>query len=142
MATSKAVSVKVDGLAAFRKELKSLEDAPEFEKELKEANFNVASMVVDRARSTASTPLQRKASESLTAGRAAARATVSGGGAQYPFFGGAEFGSITHTQFEAWRGSSYDAGYFLYPTIRSNSDEIVELYGEAIEKITAAAFPS
>jgi hypothetical protein len=138
---SDAVSVKVDGLTDFRKELKKLEDEGQFLSDLKEANFEVASMVVDRARAFASTRQQRKAAESLKAGRGAARATISGGGARYPFFAGAEFGSIQFTQFPEWRGSSYDAGHFLYPTIRQSSDDIVELYGDAIEKITGRAFP-
>ena len=138
---SDAVSVKVEGLDQFRRELKKLADDDQFANDLKDANFEVASFVVERARSFAFTPLQRKAAESLKAGRQAARAVVSGGGARYPFFAGAEFGSIQFEQFDPWRGSSYDAGYFLYPTIREQTPEIVEMYGEAIERITASAFP-
>jgi hypothetical protein len=135
------VSVKVEGLTEFRKELKLLADDGRFQAELKDANYEVAAHVARRAQGRASTPLQRKASESLKAGRQAVRAVVSGGGPRWPFFAGAEFGSVQYEQFDAWRGSGYDAGYFLYPTIRDETDVIVEMYGEAIEKITAAAFP-
>jgi len=77
----------------------------------------------------------------LKAGRQAAKSVVSDGGAKVPFFGGAEFGSIQFPQFPAYQGNGADAGYFLYPAIRSMADEIVEMYGEEIEKITRRAFP-
>lgn len=44
-------------------------------------------------------------------------------------------------QFKEWRGNKAGAGYFLFPTIRSHADEIVEMYGDAIDKISAKAFP-
>lgn len=138
---AKQVSVKVVGLSDLRRELKKLDDSDEFNAELKEVNFEIADTVVGRAKVFASTKLQRRAAQSLKAGRGASRATISGGGAQTPFFGGAEFGSIQYTQFEPWRGNDRSAGYFLYPTIRNSTDEIVEMYGDALEKITARAFP-
>jgi hypothetical protein len=136
------VSVKVEGLDQFRRELKKLSDDNQFADDLKDANYAVASFVADKARGRASSPLQRKAAQSLKVGRQAARAVVSGGGARFPFFAGAEFGSIRYEQFDAFRGSDANAGYFLYPTIRDRTPEIVDMYSEAIGKITAKAFPN
>lgn len=44
-------------------------------------------------------------------------------------------------QFRPWRGNKSGAGYWLFPTIREEVDEIIEIYGDAIWKITAKAFP-
>ena len=71
------------------------------------------------------------------------RAQVSLGGGAYPFAMGAEFGSVRYRQFKPWRGSNADAGYFLYPTIRSmgQSGEIERLYMDAVEDAVKGAFP-
>jgi hypothetical protein len=87
--------------------------------------------------------------------RQAARAQVTGGGANAPYFGGAEFGSqrgqrrtgpsgrrfLGHNQFDPWRGNGSSAGYFLYPAIRDNTERIIELYGDEMDRITKKAFP-
>lgn len=153
--TNKAVRIDVRGMDEFRRALKQLDSQAEIEDQLKDVNKDVADLVVQKARARAFTPLQRKAAESLKAARQLRRAAVSGGGARYPFFGGAEFGAdrgisrigprgrryVGHNQFEPWRGSSRDAGYFLYPAIRDNTEELVEMYGDAIDQLTRKAFP-
>ena len=48
---------------------------------------------------------------------------------------GAEFGGgrrSTTKQFLPWRGSGSSAGYFLYPTVRADSDFIADEYSEAL----------
>jgi hypothetical protein len=48
---------------------------------------------------------------------------------------GAEFGGQrrpTTQQFMPWRGSSTGAGYFLWPAVRANSDDIQERYSQAL----------
>lgn len=155
MAVDKGASVKVAGLDELRKELKKLDDAGLIDG-LKDANYEVAAMVVTRARTKAAAlgRMEARAAASLKASHAAARAQISGGGAKVPFFGGAEFGAaqsqIRNTtrglmlgwnQFEPWTGANSGSGRFLYPTIRANADEIVDLYFEALGKLTAAAFP-
>lgn len=45
---------------------------------------------------------------------------------------GAEFGSDRFRQFRPWRGNKGNAGYFLWPTVRDQSDEIIDRYGEAL----------
>jgi hypothetical protein len=45
---------------------------------------------------------------------------------------GAEFGSDRFPQFRPWRGNDDGAGYFLWPTVRDDSDEIMERYDDAV----------
>ena len=44
-------------------------------------------------------------------------------------------------QFRPWRGNGEGAGYFLFPAIRQAGPEIVDLYGDALERLAAKAFP-
>lgn len=44
-------------------------------------------------------------------------------------------------QFLEWRGNKTGAGYALFPTVRERIDEIVDLYGDELDKIAEAAFP-
>lgn len=127
--------VKVTGLAELNKTLKAL--GPEVQAELKAANFEVGSMVADDARSIALGlgGVAAKVAPSIKATKTAAGAAVSFGGAAYPFAGGAEFGSYRYKQFSPWRGSGSDAGYFLYPAIRQDVDEIEATYVERIDAI-------
>jgi hypothetical protein len=145
-------TLKVAGLTELRKELKKLDLVDD----LKDANLDVAQVVVTAAQAKAAGqgPMQRTAAATLKPSRQAARAAVTGGSNSLPFFAGAEFGAgqdvprntargtvMGWNQFDVWRGSGDGAGYFLYPAIRDKTDEIVEMYGDAIEKITAGAFP-
>ena len=151
MALSGAAT-KVVGLAEFRRELKKL-DEPHLVNQLKDVNYAVASLVVSSAKAHASTRMESAAAESLRPSRSGARAQVTGG-AGIEFFGGAEFGAaqdqIRNTargavtgwnQFQPWRGSGSGAGYFLYPAIRDETEHIVDMYGDALEKIASQAFP-
>jgi hypothetical protein len=140
MSRKKAGVLAVDGLDELRRELRKLDNAGLTE-ELKDANKAVADLVVQRAKAKASTRMERRAAESLRSSRQAARAQVVGGSAKVPFFGGAEFGSLRFNQFRPWTGSNSQSGYFLYPAIRESTDDIVDMYGIEIEKISAKAFP-
>ena len=130
-----SAGVKVTGLAELNKALKAL--GPEVQKELKDANFEVGSMVVDDARSIAHGlgGVAAKVAPSIKATKTQAGAAVSFGGAAYPFAGGAEFGSHRYKQFKPWRGSGSDAGYFVYPAIRQDADEIESTYVERIDAL-------
>ena len=147
----KSGTVAVRGLDEFRRELKKL--AGGATDMLKDANYKVASLVVTGAQSRADTPMRRVAMSTLRASRSASRAQVTGGSG-IEFFGGAEFGAGRNkprntrrgtvrgwNQFSPWRGSGSGAGYALYPFIRSATDEIVDIYGDEMEKISRAAFP-
>jgi len=150
--TSKSITLKITGMDALRKELKKLD----LTDDLKDVNKEVGEIVVRAAKFKATTRLQQKAAKSLKSGRQLRKVVVTGGGARFPFFGGAEFGAkrnqsrvgpsgrsyTGHNQFEGWRGNDRNAGYFLYPAIRANEARIIEVYGDAIERITGKAFPN
>jgi hypothetical protein len=156
-----SATVNVKGLDEFRKQLRKLEDAGATE-QLKEANYKVASFVISRARTAAAGVghMQSRAAATMTAGRAQSRATITGGG-KVPYFYGAEFGAksnvlrrsrraagwagpgrwMGYNQFLPWRGSKGNVGYFLFPTMRTESAAIVEMYGDELDRITKDAFP-
>jgi len=139
-------TVRVQGLDKFRSELRKLQqqggaDGIDL---LKEANYRVASMVVGKAQSRASGigPMQAKAASSLRPGRQQARAVVSGGSARVPFFYGAEFGALQYKQFLPWKKpGNGNTGYFLFPTMKAETQNIIEMYGEELDKIARDAFP-
>ncbi len=154
MAVMKGAGIGVIGLDQFRKDLKHLADTG-LTDELKDANLAVAQLIVQSATARATTRLQRAAARTLKASRTAARAQVTLGSAKVPQAVGAEFGSGRgqlrtgpsgrryqgHNQFMAWRGNGGSAGYFLYPAIRSENDEILELYADEMKRIADKAFP-
>lgn len=149
-------SLKVIGLREFQREIRKLDDKGVLD-ELKDLNVQVAQLVIGTAQSVAGGlgRMEQVAAASLKPARQAARAQVSGGGAGVPFFGGAEFGAGRdqpridvgpgpgrgYNQFKAWTGNGSNAGRFLYPAIRQDTAEIVEMYGDALEKLAAKAFP-
>ncbi len=151
-------TVRVAGLDAFRRELRKLESdaGPEGIAMLKEANHKVATMVVGKAQARAGSvgPMQAKAASTLRAGRQQARATITGG-VRMPFFFGAEFGSYPNfprsrggrtflgfNQFMPWKKpGNGNTGYFLYPTMRAETRNIIEMYGDELDRIAKNAFP-
>lgn len=133
----KSATIRVEGLAELRRELKRL-DEPKFTDELKGAHNRVSDYVVDKAKDAASSPMMRKAARSLSSSRAAASARLSYGGAGTPFAMGAEFGSSRYHQFRPYLGKT---GYFLYPTIRAEQAEVMHIYEKAVDQIVKHAFP-
>lgn len=49
--------------------------------------------------------------------------------------------TIGWNQFRDWRGNKSQAGYFLYPTIRSNTEDAVALYAKEMEEQLKTIFP-
>lgn len=133
----KSETIRIQGLTEFRKELAQLTETT-FTRELKDAHYDVANLVVGKAKSLASMPVQRKASGSLFASKSASKAQIRYGGDGYPYAMGAEFGSNRYTQFAPHLGRK---GYFVYPAVRASNAEIMDIYGKAIDKITKRAFP-
>ncbi len=137
----KTGTIRVDGLRELSRALKTMDK--ELGKDLQKANKSAATLVASHAAAAAYSlgGVAGHVAPSLKASAGRQSASVSGGGAAYPMFGGAEFGSIRFHQFQPWRGSDSDAGYFLYPTIRRDVDQIVELYAEALDNLLGKAFP-
>lgn len=147
--------ILVPGFDELRKALRELGDV-EGSKEFKAAGAKVAEQIVipgAQSRAAALGPLWARAADTL----AAAKIATGGGvrfGAGFEAAMGAEFGAAQNqlrntqrgpvrgwNQFEAWRGSGPDTGYFLWPTIREEGEAIVEAIDEALEPLWRRAFP-
>lgn len=141
-----AGSVEIQGLRDFARALKLVDER--FGSELKEANVEAASELVDSARSRAAMQggVAAKAAKSLRAARLANAAAVSFGGARYPYAYGAEFGSKRYHQFKPWRGNQFEGwsggpGYFLFPSLRADGARILRDYFNRVDRLLADAFP-
>lgn len=152
---NRSESISVRGLTELRKELGKLEDGAEFTARLKDANVRTATFVVNRAQPLLASYGRQASRVSLRANRLASAARVSMTGL---FPEGLEFGahqgvprSVSRNgkvykragwnQFRPWKGNGEDTGYVIFPTIRSNTQAIVDLYEEEVGRITADAFP-
>lgn len=142
--------IQFEGFDEFKRAAKKIAD-PEKTREYKVASEAVAALVIDAAQAKVSTRMERRAAATLvpvkTSGGGAVRL---GGGFEGAF--GAEFGADRNqtrqgrphgtpgrvrgwNQFKAWRGSGTGAGYFLYPSIRENDEEIVNQYDEMFRRL-------
>lgn len=141
----KEFAAQIEGLSDLRRALKAIGD--EYPDQLKQANIALADGIVSGSlrRAAGVSPLANKAAKSLRAMKSAANASVRGGGARYPYFFGAEFGSKRYRQFKAWRGNQFtpggQPGYFLHPTIREDSQQLLIKYREILDRLHATAFP-
>lgn len=143
--------VEFEGLTEIRR---ALEQLGEFDTsaQFKAAGFAVASeIVIPAAKGKARTRMQRRAADTLKAAKISTGAAVKFGSG-FPAAMGAEFGAYRNqrrlgrphgtvanvtgwNQFEPWRGSDQDSGYFLWPAIRDTADEVLARYGDAIERM-------
>lgn len=131
--------VRVEGLNELNRALKAI-GGRELQNELKAAGKTVADAVASDARSNAYSlgGVAALVAPSIASSARFTGAGVSLGGASHPAAAGAEFGGggrPTTQQFAPWRGSGSDAGYFVYPAIRSNSDRIADEYLGAVEDL-------
>jgi hypothetical protein len=127
--------VRVTGLKELNKALKAL--GPDVQKELKAANFEVGSMVAGDAQSIAQGlgGVAAKVAPTIKATKTQAGAAVSLGGAAYPFAAGAEFGGQGRPTTQQFKPHLGRTGYFVYPSIRQNADEIESTYVERLDDI-------
>lgn len=137
----KTGTVEVEGLRDLSRALKEL--GPDAQKELRSASKEVAGFVARDASSAAHSlgGVAAHVAPSIRAVGGVGGAGVSFGGSAYPMAGGAEFGSVRFKQFQPWRGSGSDAGYFVYPSIRQDSDRIVTEFTHAVNKVIERRFP-
>tara|TARA_R110000868_G_C10529182_1_gene733886 strand:- start:78 stop:608 length:531 start_codon:yes stop_codon:yes gene_type:complete len=159
----KGSGVKVEGMRDFRKELRQMtEDGGKDGRSLiKQANGRIAKFVVDKAiqRAHSVGPLQVKAAQSMKAKSTSTAAQIVAGD-NIPFFDGAEFGAhrnlernvkiwgrdqITYLgwkQFKDWKKpGNGNTGYFLFPTLRAESETIKEMWGREFDEISSKVFP-
>lgn len=141
MAFGKADAIQVEGLKELRQALRDL--GPNWPKEMRKANIRSAELVAEEARRKADSlgGVAGKVSPSIKAAGEQLAAKVRWGGSQFPFAAGAEFGSIKYKQFKPWRGSDANAGYFVFPAVRSTRDQLIDVYADAVDELTSRAFP-
>lgn len=145
-------AVRIEGLTEFRKELRKVAGKDGLDA-LKAVNVKVAEMIVERTKPKMSKKSTRSAA-SLKAAKTGNASFVRGGGKSAPMFGGVEFGSYRNqsratrrgpvkgwNQFDPWKGNGSGAGYFLYDTVRSSSDEVIKMYRDGMIDIARDAFP-
>ena len=146
-----AEPVQFNGFEDFRKRLKAMEDVDKT-RAYKVASWAIADeVVIPAAQANAATRMERRAAQTLVAVKSNSGGAVRLGG-KFPAALGAEFGADRNqrrigrphgtvaavtgwNQFKPWRGSSSDAGYFLWPAIREQSAEIVNRYDELFRKL-------
>lgn len=136
-------SVLIPGLRQFAASLRDID--PDFQRELKAANLQAATVVKDEAvkRAGAIGGVAILGARSLRALGAQREGSIRIGGASRAgrVAMGAEYGSLRYHQFKPWRGNGQDAGYFMWPSVRSTADEVAETFGRAFEVVANKAFP-
>jgi len=141
----RGVDIDVKGLRDLRTELKRI--GPEFPKELRAANKEAAEIIAVEARRRAPRgPHEGGGRVQPLAGsiRAVAnqlRGQVAVGGARSPHGPVLEFGGTIGRRGTTGARTQVRAQPSLYPAIASERDEVVEVYGEAIDRLTSRAFP-
>lgn len=132
--------IRVEGLRALDKALKEL--GPDVRDALKDTNREVADTEASRIRSAAAGMggVAAKTAPSITSRASFQSAGVAFGGAAYPFGMGAAFGGQgrpTTQQFKPWtRG-----GYFPFPQIKADEDDIADAYIDAVNRVIEWNFP-
>lgn len=140
--------VRVEGLKELRKACRTLAQDDAWKGDLRTAGKAAAEVVAAESRRTASSGLSTLSGKAASMGGAAVatiralagqtRATVAGGKASVPYFGGWEFGSSgAYRQFPAKAKTSHN----IYPAIEKKSSEIVQIYGDHIDVLTKKHFP-
>lgn len=132
--------VRVEGLRDLDRALKEL--GPDARDSLKATAKDVAETEAGRVKAAASGMggVAAKAAASIGARSSFQSAGLAFGGGSYPYAAGAAFGGqgrSTTMQFKPWvRG-----GYFPFPQISSDSDEITDRFVDAVNKVIAHNFP-
>lgn len=142
--------IEVTGLKELRRELRALESDGAWKAELREAGLAAGRIVVEDARRSASAGLTTLAGTPASMGGAAiasiralagqTRATVAGGKASIPYFGGWEFGSKgKYRQFP--RAGAPHGSHNLYRAVAENKQQIVDVYTEQLDQLIHRHFP-
>lgn len=86
-------NIKIEGAREFERAIKNMTEDNKGTELLKKANADVADFVVQKAITTASSSMEKKAARTLTAAKSSSGVFVIGGSKDIPFFGGANFGA-------------------------------------------------
>jgi hypothetical protein len=145
-------TIRVEGLRELRRELKKLEDEKVWINELKDANFNAATIVANAAKGlgTGFSAQGARAASTIRAGRAAAKATVKEGNAGTPWAAAVDFGAHHNRPRRTARGvvmgwnsvpEPQAGGRFMYPALDQTRPEVLAAYQKDLDHLLAGAFP-
>lgn len=147
-------AVKVRGLDEFRREIKKVDK--EFGKELRQVHLAIAKMVAGRAQAAAPARVTKAIRPRATQKSAFVQTRTVPPYALGVFWGmrrrsgwyaAHRYRGSSGRQFEPWVGNQWDPGetggqpYFIGPAINDSVDEVIDMYGDAIEKLAGKAFP-
>ena len=130
--------IDVVGLRDFQRELRALDTA--WPRELRKANKDAAEVVATatRASFTSRPGVAPKVAPSVKAQARQRNASVTIGGARYPFAFGSNFGSKRFKQFPPPAKPDHS----LYRSIEAEGEDVVDAYEAALNRLAAKAFPS
>lgn len=148
------MDVNVRGLDEFRRELKRIDKT--FGKELRQVHLKVAKLVTARAQSAAPARVSKSVRPKATQKAAAIRVTANPPYALGVFWGmrrrsgwyaARRYRGSSGRQFEPWVGNQWDPGeqggkpYYIGDAINRSVNDVIELFGDEIERLAGRAFP-
>lgn len=140
---TRRTDVQVRGLDDFRKELRSLGGT--FPKELGRLHKQAAEVTasVARAKALAMGSVQAKAAPDIKTAAAQRTAKLVIDATRHPYAIGAFTGSRRFKQFPTYEGPEIEQGkgVAVGPAIVQTEDEMLQVYGDGLERLAARAFP-
>lgn len=143
--------LKVVGLRELRNGLRKADAL--YPKALQKLNKSISAELVPEARARLAQHSPRAGSRAIGTIRGLATqtsATIAGGGASVPWYGGHEWGSLGNIRGNSRLGNKGHTrmfptrnpeGYGIYPTVQRNLPRIVEKYTKLLGELTKEAFP-
>lgn len=129
--TADNFTIKVEGAREFRSALRAVEKS--WPRVMREANKQAAEVVADEAKRRAPV-LTGRLKESIKAGATQSAGYVQAGSpVRIPYAAVQEFG---------WPGHSISPQPYIYPAIEARSSDVLETYGDAVDRVTRPAFPT
>jgi len=147
--------VTIIGLREFHGELRRM--SRELGREMRQAHLKVAALVAGRAKGAAPAGLsgaitpratQKAAFIGVRAKPAYALGVFMGARGRFGWYSNPRYRGSSARQFEPWVGNQWDPGdaggapYFIGPAINRSVDDIVELYGDEVDRLAHRAFPN
>jgi len=137
-------AVEVHGLREFRRELRQA--GQQFPKELRQANKDAAEVVVPEVRRRAPKGPHEGGGNvqpivaSVRAGGTQRAGYVAVGGARSPHAPVYEFPGATLPRHASESRTRVATQPYIYPSLDAKADEVVEVYGKALDRLTRRAF--
>jgi hypothetical protein len=125
-------AIVIHGIKEFRRDLKA---AVGNIKDMRQVNLRVGNVIVGEARrrSTLGPSTKGHIRDTIKPYATTRKAGVSYGSARNPYPFAREFG---------WKKRPYTEGPVIYPAIAAKGDEVIERYGEFLDRVFNRAYPN